>query len=254
MCQECVKHCPTGALRLVKGKGVVTDYDKCRLCGACAEVCPTKAMEMAVTRYSPEQIVNEIEKERPFFESSGGGVTFSGGEPLLAGEALLELLDMCEGRFHRTIDTTLFAAPELVEKAVRKSELLLVDLKIMDREKHKKFCGVDNALILDNIKMISEMGASFIVRIPFIAGINADDENIEAAADFLASVGYGGRKASPLTEPMVELLPYHDIGKGKHFRLGTRYNPDAIPMSVPTEKQLDRAVGIFASRGIYAKY
>lgn len=248
-CGACVKVCPEGALSLSAGK-VVADSAKCRLCGKCADICPAKAMEMAVRNLSAEEIYAQIRKERPFFRTSGGGVTFSGGEPLARGRSLLYLLDYIGEQaardgygLHRTVDTTLYAASELVAEVAGRCELFLVDLKMMDPVRHKKFCGVSNETILKNIRMISSMGAKYIVRIPLIKGVNADDENIKASASFL----------SECVNPSVELLPYHDIGKSKHLKLGSVYNKEGAEMLTPAPSEIDRVVSIFGDYGIAAR-
>ncbi len=251
-CKLCIKACPMGALKSVKGKGVVTDTKKCILCGKCAEVCPSKAMEMASRSYTTEELMVEIEKERIFFQSSGGGVTICGGEPLFQGDGLFPLLDECGRRgIHRVVDTTLFANPELVLEVAKRSEMFLVDLKVMDKESHKKYCGVDNTIILNNIRLLADNSIPFIIRIPIISGVNCDDENIIASAKFLSSLGINRFVSGKVfSGPLVELLPYHDIAVGKHSRLGTIYNSKNITMNVPTQDQIDHITSVFKDHNI----
>ena len=253
LCGACVQFCPVHALKVVRGRGVLCDRDLCTVCGKCAEVCPTKAVEMASKTYTAEQVYAEIAKERPFFTASDGGVTFSGGEPLYQGDKLIQLLDYIEQaaendgyRLHRTVDTTLFANRELVREVSHRCELFLVDIKMMDSDRHRKFCGVPNDIILENIRTVASEGAAgYLVRIPLIEGVNADTENIEATASFLASLDR--------LPKYVELLPYHDIGKNKHSRMGTQYNKNNVPMAVPSEKTIEDALGIFKNYGVPAK-
>jgi len=187
----------------------------------------------------------EIEKEREVIEESGGGVTLCGGEPLMHPAYCAELLDELGRRnFHRCVDTTLYASEATVRDIVTRCELLLVDLKLMDTEAHKRFAGVSNELILKNIQLVSELGVPFWIRIPLIEGVNADDANISASADFLAAL--------PHLPEQVNLLPYHDIGKGKHDRMGTIYNPEAIPMSTPSDGRIEACRSILLSRNIPA--
>lgn len=243
-CCTCVKACPNEALKFTS-EGIVTDANRCRLCGKCAEVCPTKAMEISGTEYSVDYLMREIEKETLFFDQSDGGVTFCGGEPLMHPDLLKKLLILCGQRgIHRVVDTSLFAKPELVMEIALLSELFLVDLKMMDTGKHRYFCGVPNELILSNIRMIAEMGIPFSVRIPLIKGVNADKENITRTAEFLASL--------PGNRQEVALLPYHDIAKNKHGKLGTLYNPDEVPMSTPSEEEIHHIREIFLRHGITA--
>ena len=163
---------------------------KCIRCGTCLEPgfkvddCPTMA--------------------------SGGGVTLCGGEPLMHAEYSLEILKELGRRgFHRTVDTSLYAPQEVVEAIANECELFLVDLKLMDSDKHRLYTGVGNELILQNIRYLAERQAQFSIRIPLIEGINADEENIGATAQFLSSIPHP-----------IHLLPYHDVGKDKHRRMG----------------------------------
>ena len=241
-CQTCVKACPEQALTLTPD-GIVTDRTRCTLCGTCAEVCPALAMEISGTEYSTDALMKEIEKETVFMDRSEGGVTFCGGEPLLHPEPLLELLRRCgEQGIHRAVDTTLFARPEVVREVMDNCELFLVDLKQMDSAKHKHFCGVPNEPILANLRMIAEAGHDFYLRIPLIEGVNADEENITRSAEFLASL--------PWKHRTVNLLLYHDIGKGKHEKLGTIYNPGHCAFATPSDETVERCRGIFAGYGI----
>ncbi len=244
-CQSCVKECPNGALELTRD-GIVTDWTKCTLCGRCAEVCPTMAVEMAGKHYTMEELMKEIRKESVVMGTSGGGMTVCGGEPLMHPDAVFPLLEQC-GResIHRCVDTTLFASPDVVMGAAERCELFLVDLKHTDSEKHKFYTGVPNEEILSNIKLISREGCDFWVRIPVIVGVNADRENLERSADFLAAL--------PKQPEMVNLLVYHDIGKVKHERLGTIYNPEEYDFAPPSEELQGEALDIFHGRGLNAK-
>lgn len=245
-CQTCVETCPQGALQLTPD-GIVNDREKCLLCGKCVAECPTLALEMSGTEYTYDQLMAEIEKETEVMDQSHGGVTFCGGEPLLQPEFLLEMLHRCgEKDIHRTVDTTLYARPELVKTVADNCELFLVDLKVMDSEKHRRYCGVPNELILSNIRMVAEMGHSFWIRIPLIKGVNADEENLEQSAAFLASI--------PWKEKKIDLLAYHDIGKNKHEKLGTTYNPEQIKMETPSEEEKEQAISIFQKHGLNASF
>lgn len=265
-CGLCIQACENGALQigiLPDGrKGVLTDSVKCVLCGACAAACPARAMEMAGKDSSTEELMREIRKEAVFFAESGGGVTVCGGEPLMQKERLCELLDACgrEG-FHRCVDTTLFAAPEVVREVASRCELFLVDLKIMDSCRHQRFTGVGNEVILENIELLASLGKEFVIRIPLIRGVNADSENLTASAEFLAGIqqrhftsglGFAGETDKDFVgkKIKVELLPYHDIAKGKHLRLGTVYNPAGVEMGEPSAQEMDQAKEIFIKYGL----
>ncbi len=159
---------------------------------------------------------------------------------------LIALLTELKGRgIHRTVDTTLFASEQTVDRVMPLADLFLVDLKHMDCEKHKFYTGVPNEQILSNIRLISAAGARFWIRIPLIVGVNADDDNLKASADFLASL--------PNAPECVNLLVYHDVGKGKHARMGTSYNPDDFSMEAPDDQLQQHALEIFKAKGLNVK-
>ena len=222
---------------------------KCIHCGAHetegADACPTLALQVAGKDWTLEEILKTVEKERQVMEESGGGVTLCGGEPLMHPEALVEVLEALGKKgFHRTVDTTLYASWETVEHVAAHAELFMVDLKHMDSVQHEKYTGVGNEHILENIQRFSAMKQrpQLWIRIPLIAGVNNDEENLEKTALFISSL--------PSIPEQVNLLPYHDVGKAKHTRMGTKYNPKGYEMSVPTEEQLAQAQEIFNRYGI----
>ncbi|MCH5174817.1 MAG: glycyl-radical enzyme activating protein [Prevotellaceae bacterium] len=243
-CGGCVDACPQKNLVLTPDG--IKDLGQCTTCGKCTDECPTLALEMAGKEWAMEELIEVVEKERTVIEESGGGVTICGGEPLMHADYLCLLLDELGKRgFHRTVDTTLLASANNVRRVAERCELMLVDLKLMDSEKHKRYTYVDNTLILDNIRLISELRHDFWIRIPLIDGVNADDDNLTASAEFLASL--------PTHPQMVNLLPYHDVGKGKHARLGTAYNPERLAMRVPSETLQQHALEIMSKHGLAAK-
>jgi len=243
-CQTCVEVCPQKNLVLTT-EGI-KDLGHCTACGKCTNECPTLALEMAGKEWKMEDLMAEVEKERQVMEESGGGVTICGGEPLMHTDYLCEVLNELGKRgFHRTVDTTLFASPEKVKKVAERCELFLVDLKLMDSAKHRFYTQVGNEQILSNIRLLSEIGHPFWIRIPFIAGVNADEENLTASAEFLATL--------PTKPQMVNLLVYHDVGIGKHARLGTTYNPDNIKMEAPSEEMQQKALDIMQAHGLNTK-
>jgi pyruvate formate lyase activating enzyme len=222
---------------------------KCIHCGAHetegVEACPTLALQEAGKDWTLEDILRTVEKERLVMEESGGGVTLCGGEPLMHPDALLEVLQaLGERGFHRTVDTTLCAPWSVVERVMPHAELFMVDIKHMDSALHKKYTGVGNELILDNIRSFAAVNGrpQLWLRIPLIDGVNADDVNLEATAAFIASL--------PSRPEQVNLLPYHDVGKAKHTRMGSQYNPKNYTMNVPSEELLAHAGDVFNHYGI----
>lgn len=243
-CRSCVDACPQGALELTP-EGIRPTGKTCTLCGTCARECPSSALEISGRAWPMEELMAEVEKERGMMERSGGGVTLCGGEPLMHPAYVLELLQELGRRgFHRAVDTSLYAASDVVRSVAANSELLLVDLKLMDSARHEQYTGVPNGIILQNIRLVADLGVPYYIRIPLIEGINADKADLEASAGFLASL--------PHKPAEVDMLPYHDIGKGKHERLGTEYNPNGIPMAAPSEAAQQQALDLFTSYGLTA--
>jgi pyruvate formate lyase activating enzyme len=206
-------------------------------------VCPTTAIEISGKKYTVDQIMAEIEKERVFFDQSGGGVTFSGGEPLTHPELLIKLLDECGKRgIHRVVDTAGLANANVLLEIAKRTDLFLFDLKMMNSEKHKKWVGVENRIILENLQLLSETGANIIIRIPFIGGVNDDEENVRNTAEFIANLS--GLKKE------VNLLPYHKIAQPKYQRLG---RPNSFTLlHEPTNETIERAIQLFGNMGISA--
>jgi pyruvate formate lyase activating enzyme len=241
-CNTCVESCPENACT-PSPEGIVTDYNLCTSCGICAEVCPTNATEMSGKLTTVDEIVTIVEKERIFFDQSGGGVTFSGGEPLMQADFLITLLDELGRRsIHRTVDTTGFAKNKVLLEVAKRTDHFLYDLKMMDPERHKKWTGVDNRIILENLQLLAATGATITIRIPLVKGVNDDDENIEKTALFVANLA--GEKKN------INILPYHNIAAGKHDRLGGSY--DDSDMSEPESDELDQIIAKFAQFDIKA--
>lgn len=214
-CGACVSGCPTQSLSMV-GEEIVRNDATCERCHECVTICPALAHEAVGWKTSVDEIIKEIKKDTPFYDESGGGVTFSGGEPLLQSAFLLELLQEC-GRLgvHRAVDTAAFAETELVFRVAEHCDLFLIDLKHMDSEKHRLYTGVPNELIQKNIFELARAGHALQIRIPLIEGVNSDDENMRLSGEFLAGL------ANP---PGVDLLPYHSIAGSKYTKMG-RENP-----------------------------
>jgi pyruvate formate lyase activating enzyme len=241
-CETCVEVCPMDAITLTSD-GIITDAELCRLCGKCAEVCPSKASEMSGYNLSLEEILSIIEKERVFFDQSGGGVTFSGGEPLMHSEFLIKLLDACgEKGIHRAVDTTGFTNTKTLLEVAKRTEHFLYDLKLIDSERHKKWTCAGNEKILENLKILSETGTSISIRIPLIKGVNDDFENIEGTAKFISSLT-GEKK-------QINLLPYHNIASKKYEKLGLVFNFEN--MSEPTFADKERIIFQFSKYGLKA--
>ncbi len=211
-CGRCAQACPHGAIRM---DGLpVTDGSVCRQCGACIPVCGQQAREIAGRKVGVGQIMDEILKDVIFYDDSGGGVTFSGGEPLMQPEFLEALLEECRNReIHTAVDTSCFAPQSVLKKIIPLTDLFLCDIKHLDSEKHKRFTGVDNKQILTNIRFLVENGCTIIVRIPVIPGFNDTAEAVDAIARFVKTMN---------TIHQIDLLPYNSGGVSKAQRLGGR--------------------------------
>lgn len=242
-CGSCVEECPEKALILDPVGGIITDSSLCTVCGKCALVCPTKAIEMSGYHETVEKIMQAIKRETVMMDTSGGGVTFSGGEPLLHPEMLMELLKKCaEEGIHRAVDTSGFVKWEILAGVAPHIDLFLYDIKHMNSWIHKEFTGVPNDLILSNLIALAQMGSKIIIRIPLVEGVNADEKNMEETAAFIASLA---------GEPIkVNLLPYHSIAARKYEKLGGSYYEGK--MKEPAKKTIQKSIEIFARHGITA--
>ena len=252
-CSSCVAACPNGAIQLTSDGIKPVEGSHCVQCGKCTEVCPTTALELCGRDWTMEELMFEIEKERDIMTDSGGGVTLCGGEPLMhIDDALAVLQELGNRGFHRTVDTTLHLPSEQLRKVVNECELFLVDLKHMDSAIHKKYTGVSNELILDNIRLLASLHKPMWIRIPLIEGINTDEQNITATIRFISSLStslpLGGVGGGPSIQ--VNLLPYHDVGKDKHQRFWSHYNPQNIKMATPSEVTINHISDMFTAQGI----
>ena len=213
-CGACVDACPHHAIAWNEGEPI-TDRAVCERCGVCLSVCYSDGREIAGRAMTVEQVMDEVESDLVFYDESHGGVTFSGGEPLLQRDFLLALLQACRAReIHTAVDTSGFAAWDTIDRVRVYTDLFLYDLKVMDDERHREFTGVSNALILRNLQELSARNHPIVIRVPIVPGLNDDAEAIDALAEFAAAL--------PNRHP-IELLPYHHIAVDKYLRLGKPY-------------------------------
>lgn len=238
--QDCIEVCPENALTLTSN-GIVTDSEKCTLCGLCADACPTKAIEMSGKQYDPKDLMQLIERERVHIDQSKGGVTFSGGEPLMYPDFLIEMLKLCgEKGLHRAVDTCGYAPTKTLLEVARHTDLFLYDLKLMDPVQHKKWTGRDNKLILENLIKLAETGAGINIRIPFIHNVNTSEKEVSSMAKFVANL--------PGEKPLVSILPYHNIAAHKYSKLGSEY--EEFDMAEPSNEEIQHAIHLFNSCGL----
>lgn len=240
-CGICAKRCPQNAITM-NGKIPVVDQSKCNLCGHCTDFCFNNAREYVGKDVTVKELMDEIKKDEMFYDESNGGATFSGGEPLVQVDFLNEVLKACnERRIHTTVDTSGYSSWENLKKIADKVDLFLYDLKFIKNDKHKKYIGVSNEGILENLKNLSDLGSNIYVRMPIIAGINDDDEHIEGSIEFL----------SDLNILQVNLLPYHKMGMDKYSRLEMEYKLSG--MEKPTDERMAEIADQFKKSGIKVK-
>ncbi len=215
-CGACAEVCPVDvAADLRAGSPRMAEaVERCVHCGACLEACPTGARQDLRREVGVAELVDEVGRDVEFFVQSGGGVTFSGGEPLLQAVFLNACLDECRTRgLHTAVDTCLHAPETIVRDMARRCDLVLADLKLADPERHRRAVGVSSELILANLRVLSGLGTSVWLRLPLVPGVNDDEENLRATAEIAASLD-GVRR--------LHVLPYHELGSGKRRRLGRK--------------------------------
>jgi pyruvate formate lyase activating enzyme len=225
-CGDCIRACPQGALR-ADDPGQ-SDDQVCQRCGQCVDACLTNAREMAGRWITVSEAVTEILKDRTFFEESGGGVTISGGEPLMQPAFLEALLVACHAQgVHTVLDTCGYCDSTALSRISEHADMFLYDLKVMDSERHRQFTGADNKLILKNLTQLAAHGKAIDIRMPLIPGVNDDEENLRAVSEFL----------SPLGLKRIDLLPYHRIGSDKYHRIKLEHRMGAVAQPTPDQMQ-----------------
>jgi pyruvate formate lyase activating enzyme len=241
-CGDCAAACPHKAISFRDGEAA-TNRRLCMQCGACVDACYAEARELIGRSYTVADLMKEISRDIPFFEESGGGVTFSGGEPLQQYEFLQEILKACKERgLHTAVDTSGYASPEVLQRIADLTDLFLYDLKLMDEIRHRELTGISNKVILENLKALAFRGKQALIRMPLVPGINDSLDNIRVMARFLAALP---------NMKEIELLPYHATGAGKYKRLGLTFSlPEMPPLS---SAQMNPIVEELQRHGISAR-
>ena len=219
-CGKCKEKCPNS-------------LKKCDLCGKCTLYCPHDARDICGKEYTVEEILREVVKDKAFYETSGGGVTLSGGECMLQADFVTALLRACKAEgIHTAVDTAGHVPYEGFEKILPYTDLFLYDVKCFDSEKHKQYTGVGNERILENLGRLLESGKKVWVRIPVIPTVNDTVEEMEKIRVFLSSHG---------TPEKTELLPYHAMGEHKYPAVGK----EAMSFVAPDEETMARLRAVF---------
>lgn len=213
-CERCRAVCRQGVHTVTK-KGHAICYDRCVGCGECEKACLNHALKIYGKRMDSEEILETVLKDKDFFVRSGGGLTVSGGEPMLQFDALLCLLKEAKRKgLHVCLDTCGYADTARYEKIASYVDLFLFDYKVTDKKKHKLYTGVDNELILKNLDILCRSGKQIYLRCPIIPGFNDDDVHFQRIAEL--SQEYGNIV-------QVNLMMYHDMAKGKSEQIGETY-------------------------------
>ena len=239
-CGACVKACPSKALSMKEGKPIL-DKKACVLCGKCENFCPAGLREIIGREYTVKELAKELMKDQIFYEESGGGVTFSGGEVMAADMdyVLAAAKELSRQDVTLTIDTCGYVPYERFQQLLPYVDTFLYDVKVMDPELHKKYIGVDNELILENLVRLARDGARIYIRIPVIKEVNGNEKNMKETVSFLRE-----RNIHPAK---INLLPYHDTGSGKYQKLDMEYK--GTDLHAPGREELEEFVQIFIEAG-----
>ena len=240
-CGKCAEVCPTGALEFKEDDVPYINRPLCTGCGECSVVCTYGAIVHYGKQISVEEIYDVVYRDKMFYDSSGGGITVSGGEALLNPEVVHALFKKCrDGDIHTCIETSGYVLSTSILKVLPYTDYVLFDLKHLDSEKHFQYTSKPNELILVNAKTVIESGVKTLFRMPLIPGINDDMQNIKDTATFLHSLGRDACR--------IELMPYHQLGKGKYESLDRKYHLSNI--SAPEPEQVESAKTAFENLGV----
>ena len=224
-CGKCKEKCPNHS-------------ESCELCGKCTLYCPHDAREICGKEYTVDEAMREILKDKTFYENSGGGVTFSGGEPTASSEFLLECLSILKGKTNRAIQTCGYCDLSVFKQILANCDYMLFDIKIVDEDMHKRYTGVSNAVILENFRTLAASGKPFVIRVPLIPTVTDTEDNTRRIARLLSENGV----------KYAELLPYNKMAGSKYQLVGKSYTP-SFDQSVPARIRTE----IFEAYGIQTK-
>jgi pyruvate formate lyase activating enzyme len=242
-CGKCVDLCDENAIQTT-GNTIRFNRERCKQCMRCTQRCYTGARKVSGKTMSAEEVLKEVEQDMVFYECSGGGVTFSGGEPLLWPDFIVEAgAGMKDRGIHIAVETCGCFAMEDFRTAKPVIDLVLFDLKIIDEEKHRAYCGVSNKQVPGNFKTVIESMIPVVVRMPIIPTVNDSDELLNAAQEFL--LPYKNRIQG------IHILPYHNLGVGKFDALGRPY---ALPyIEAPSSEHMRAVKEQFEKKGFSVK-
>ncbi|TAL62286.1 MAG: glycyl-radical enzyme activating protein [Bacteroidetes bacterium] len=217
-CSQCVRACPNNALQLISDTGsyIKIDREVCNVNGACVNVCPTNAMQFTGLITTVSEIISEIKKDIAFYQTSGGGITLTGGEPLFQPDFSMGILETCRKlKIHTAIETSLFCERDKVKGIYEFVDLFIVDMKLFDPVLHIDFTGKSNEIIKENFRYIAKSGKDILVRIPLINNITDTDSNKKAILNFV----HGINEKIP-----VEFISYNPLAGNNYMRLGIPFS------------------------------
>ena len=236
-CERCLDVCPNGCFSIVDGKKAFA-REKCMACGACAEACPAQSLVLCGREWSSDELAEELLKDKIFFED-GGGVTITGGECMMQVQFLAETLEKCKREgVHTAIETAANVPFRCFQEVLPWLDLVIVDIKCISEEVHKRNVGVSNRLILENIDRLLQLKKAEVwIRVPIIPQFNMDTEELGRIADYIGNLEGVSR---------VELMKYHSLGNSKLKSLGSE---PTLDVSI-TDKDFSDAVDLFRERGV----
>ena len=239
-CGTCAKVCPNGAISMENGKPEMKK-DACTFCGKCVNFCPIGIREIIGREYSVKELIKELMKDQMFYEESGGGVTLSGGEVMAMDiDYILAIAkELKRQDVTLTIDTCGYVPYEKFQAILPYVHTFLYDVKVMDPKLHKKYIGVDNQLILDNLIRLAADGARIYIRIPTIKEVNGNEKNMKETIAFL--------KEHDIHPAQINLLPYHDTGSGKYSKLDMEYK--GTDLHAPEKEEMESFVRLYVESG-----
>jgi pyruvate formate lyase activating enzyme len=239
-CGTCVDNCPHGALTLVAGAREY-DRERCQLCGTCVENCPAGAVRFVGREVSVDELVAELVKDEPFYRNSGGGVTFSGGEPTIHTDYVAEVAEKLQNRGVHTLLQTcgLYKTAAVEDKLLPHIDTIYFDTKIADPERHARYTGVSNEAILANLARLADFARERVLpRVPLVPGITDTDDNLAGIAEIVTGFGFG----------KIALLPYNPLWISKRAELGMDFayrHEEFMP-----EEEVTRCRAVMKRRGL----
>ena len=232
-CMDCVDTCPNGCHTQENGCHIY-NRDLCTACGQCAGQCCSSALSLSGSVMTSEEVMVQVLKDRSVYTESGGGLTLSGGEPFAQPEFAISLLQLAkEHSLHTCVETCGYTSADILTEAAKCTDLFLYDYKVTDDDLHRKFCGVSNQKILENLTLLDQLGAEVILRCPIVPGCNDNDSHIEAI---------GNLAASHTCIQQIHLEPYHRLGIDKSTQLGRVSSFETTPPDGNTIEQYRQTI------------